>query len=98
MLNDTAWLLATAPDATLRNGREAETLAAHAVELTRGEQPALLGTLAAAEAEVGEFDKAILFEEKAITLAEQQGKMKIAAALRAREVLLKEGKPLRSAH
>lgn len=98
VLNDTAWLLATAPDATLRNGREAETLAAHAVELTRGEQPALLGTLAAAEAEVGEFDKAILFEEKAITLAEQQGKMKIAAALRAREVLLKEGKPLRSAH
>lgn len=96
VLNDAAWLLATAPDEAVRNGKEAETLATHAVELTHGEQPSVLGTLAAAEAEVGAFDKAVEIEEKAAQLAGQQGKPALAAELRGRVAQLRAKTPLRA--
>ena len=48
-----AWISATAPEATLRNGDEANELADAAVGLTKGKEPAILDTLAASLAERG---------------------------------------------
>ena len=79
-LNDLAWLLATHPDADLRNGPEAVTLAEKAVKLTHGTQAAFLGTLAAAYAEVGRFPEAIAAAEKALDRARAAGQGQIAEA------------------
>jgi tetratricopeptide (TPR) repeat protein len=95
VLNDAAWLLATSSDAALRNGNEATSLAEHAVELTSARKPALLGTLAAAYAEGGEFDKAIELEQRATDLAAQQGDARLAAALGSRTALFRAKTPIR---
>ena len=95
VLNDTAWVLATSSDAALRNGAEAATLAAHAVQLTSGNEPAILATLAAAYAETGRFDKAVELEQRATDLATQQGNASLAATLRARLAPLRAKTPIR---
>jgi len=94
-LNDAAWLLATSSDAALRNGSEAVSLAEHAVQLTSGHEPALLGTLAAAYAEAGEFDKAVELEQRATDLAAQQGNTRLAATLEGRLALFQAKTPIR---
>jgi tetratricopeptide (TPR) repeat protein len=95
VLNDTAWLLSTASDPALRNGAEALRLASHAVELTQGLEPMLLGTLAAAYAEAGQFANAVATEQHASKLARQQGNERLAGMLDARLSALQAGKPLR---
>ena len=94
-LNDTAWLLATSADAAIRNGNEAIFLAEHAVQLTSGRAPALLGTLAAAYADTGDFDKASEMEQRAIGLAKQQGEEQLAATLSGRLRLYQAKAPIR---
>ena len=69
VLNDTAWVLATSRDATLRNGNAALPLAERAVALTSAREPAILGTLAAVYAETGRFDKAIELEQRATAVS-----------------------------
>ncbi|MDR3726131.1 MAG: tetratricopeptide repeat protein [Terracidiphilus sp.] len=86
-LNDTAWLLATSPDAALRNGSEAVALAQHAAQLTKGRAPEILGTLAAAYAEAGAFDKALETEQQAVDLATRQGNTRLAEELGRRREL-----------
>jgi tetratricopeptide (TPR) repeat protein len=71
-LNNFAWLLATCPDPQLRNGAKAVELAKRACELSRWEVPVMIGTLAAAYAEAGKFDKAVKTAEKARDLARAQ--------------------------
>jgi tetratricopeptide (TPR) repeat protein len=95
VLNDTAWALATCSDAALRNGAEAVTLAEHAVQLSSGREPALLGTLAAAYAEAGRFDKAVELEKRATDVATQEGNAPLAATLRARLAQLQANTPIR---
>ena len=46
-LNNLAWILATAPQDSVRHGDEAVALAGQASRLTGGENPAMLRTLAA---------------------------------------------------
>ena len=94
-LDDTAWLLATSADAALRDGNEAVSLAEHAVQLTAEREPALLGTLAAAYAETGDFDKAIEIEQRALGLASQQGKARLASTLSGRMALFRAKTPIR---
>jgi len=81
-LNKLAWTLATYPEASVRNGAEAVKLSEWAVNLTRGREPALLGTLAAAYAEVGRYPDAVKTAENAISLAATQGDTATADALR----------------
>ncbi len=69
VLNNLAWLLATASKPELRNGEEAVQLATRAVELTDRRQPRFIGTLAAACAETGQFSKAVQIAQTARTLA-----------------------------
>jgi len=68
-LNNLAWLLAASADAQIRNGAEAVKLATRACELTGHREPMLLGTLAAAHAEAGQFPDAVRVAEKAIEFA-----------------------------
>ena len=94
-LNDAAWLLATSQDAGLRNGKEAVQLAQHAEQITSAQEPSVLGTLAAAYAEAGAFDKAIEAEQQATDLAKRQGKAELAADLGGRMTLLQTRMPIR---
>jgi tetratricopeptide (TPR) repeat protein len=95
VLNDTAWVLATSRDASLRNGDEALPLAEHAVQLTSAREPGILGTLAAVYAETGRFDKAVELEQRATGLATQQGNAALAQSLNARLALYQEKTPIR---
>ncbi len=54
-----AWLQATCPDSSFRNGAEAEANAARAWQLNEGRSAEWLEILAAAHAEAGQFDKAV---------------------------------------
>jgi protein O-mannosyl-transferase len=78
VLNNIAWLLATCPDAKVRNGHEAVRYAERACELTQRSVPVLLGTLAAAYAEAGRFDDAVRTAEEARDLAQEAGNTQIA--------------------
>ena len=68
--NHLAWVLATSPDAVLRNGKRAMELAERAVELDRDAHN--LDTLSAAYAEVGRFDEAIRTQLQAIALLKKE--------------------------
>jgi hypothetical protein len=69
--NNWAWLLATNPDATKRNGSLAVKLAEDACQRTQYQQTVMVGTLAAAYAETGRFEEAISTAQKACALASQ---------------------------
>ena len=73
MLDELAWLLATYPDSNSRDGREAVRLAERACALTERQIPALLDTLAAAYAEVGDFPRAISVTNEAVNRAHSSG-------------------------
>jgi protein O-mannosyl-transferase len=70
--NNIAWMRATAADADLRNGREAVELARLALR-SGGENCVSLRTLAAAQAENGQFEDAIETAERAEALAQRNG-------------------------
>jgi superkiller protein 3 len=73
VMNNLAWLLATCPDAHLRDGVQAVKYAGRACELTHYGVAPLVGTLAAAYAEAGRYDDAIAAGEKACVLATAAG-------------------------
>ena len=58
-LNHLARILATANQPELRDGQEAVRLATKAVDLTDSREPLMIGTLAAAYAEAGQFANAV---------------------------------------
>jgi tetratricopeptide (TPR) repeat protein len=78
VLNNLAWILATCPEAEMRNGAEAVSLAGRACESTGFKEPLLIGTLAAAYAEAGRFDLAVTTAAKACDLAAALGRTELA--------------------
>jgi serine/threonine protein kinase/tetratricopeptide (TPR) repeat protein len=74
VLINLAWFLATCDDAQFRDGRNAVTFAEQAVLKTERKEPGYLNTLAAAYAEVGEFDKAVSTQNEAIALLRDEEK------------------------
>lgn len=95
--NNLAWVLATSPDADIRNGPRAVQLAEHAVQMTSGEDPIRLRTLAAAYAEAGQFLAAVPTANKALELAEASGNTALADHLRYCADLFFRRMPLRDA-
>ncbi len=65
--NGRAWLLVTCPDKTLRNARESLSLAQKACVLDEQEWKHF-GTLAAAYAANGDFEEAVIGQERAISM------------------------------
>ena len=94
-LNEFAWLVATDPHAEVRHSADAVQLALRAVELTRGQEPVFLGTLAAAYAEKGNFEKAVAAGQNAYDLAKQQERMPLAETNQQLLALYRDHKPFR---
>jgi Flp pilus assembly protein TadD len=81
-LGNLAWLLATSADDRVRGGAEAVQCAERACRLTEFKQSRLVGTLAAAYAEVGRFPEAAAAAEKALQVETAQGETPFAASIR----------------
>jgi tetratricopeptide (TPR) repeat protein len=88
-----AWLLATASEASLRNGAKAVALAARANQLRGGGDPLALRALAAAYAEEGSYGLAAVTARNALELAVAQKNDALAAALQKEIKLYEAGAP-----
>jgi protein O-mannosyl-transferase len=95
--NNIAWVLATASDASIRDGARALGVAQQAVQLSAGREPRFLRTLAAAYAESGRFSEALAVAQQAAMIASMQGKTDMANKLEKDAVLYRGGLPLRDA-
>lgn len=93
--NNLAWVLATGPEASLRNGTRAVELAQEASRLSGGSHPVVLHTLAAAQAEAGRFAEAAETAGRALSLAVAQGDAALADAIRNERSLYLSGRPMR---
>ncbi len=78
--NNIAWVRATAADPDLRDGREALELAQRALR-SGGENPVALRTLAAAQAENGQFAEAIATCRRGEELAQKNGDRALVESL-----------------
>ncbi len=94
-LNNLAWLLATAPDDSVRDGPAAVQLAERAVQLPPVTNLCVLGTLAAAYAEVGQFTNAVATAEKAVQQETAAGNARFANMNRLLLKYYMEGRPFR---
>ncbi len=92
-----AWVFATAPDASLRNGTRAVELAERALRFAGGINPILYRTLAAAYAEAGRFDDAIATAERGQALAEREGNRELADEFTAVLAGYRQHQPFRDA-
>jgi Tfp pilus assembly protein PilF len=91
--NSFAWLLATCPKDTVRDGKKAIAYATKACELSQWKDANAIGTLAAAEAESGNFKKAVKWQKKSIERGYNDKEKTEKARLRLK--LYEEGKPYR---
>jgi len=72
-VNALAWLLATSPDAGVRNPARALDLARSAVAMTAGNDASALDTMAAAQAAAGDFPAADSSARRALAIASRSG-------------------------
>jgi tetratricopeptide (TPR) repeat protein len=94
-LRRVAWVLATSPDAALRDGAEAVAFAVRALKLTGGKDARALDALAAAYAEKGQFANAALTARRAQAGAEQDNQPALAGDIGLRIALYEAGQPYR---
>ena len=95
LLNNIAWVLATGQDGSIRNGAEAVELAQRAVQLSDASEPIVLGTLAAAYAENGQFSNAVQTAGNALELATKQHNQPLAESIEEKIRLYKANEPFR---
>jgi tetratricopeptide (TPR) repeat protein len=95
ILSHLAWVLATWPDAAIRNGTKAVELAGQANRLAGGQDPAPLHALAAAYAEGGRFTEAVSTAQHALELAESHANVTLADSLRSEIKLYQASSPFR---
>jgi tetratricopeptide (TPR) repeat protein len=94
ILNNLAWVLSTSPEEGVRNGERALELGLQACELTKYEKPHILSTLAAAYAELNQFDKAKEWAAKAVDLGRKENNEQLEQ-LEKELQSYQEGKPWR---
>jgi protein O-mannosyl-transferase len=94
-LNNLAWLRATCPDSSLRDGAKAVELAEQADQLSDGKNPIFTRTLAAAYAENGRFNDAIETAQRAAQVAKSQGEPALANQIEQDVDLYRRHAPLR---
>ena len=94
--NNLAWLLATSPQASLRNGNQAVELAERANQLAGAKNPNVLCTLAAAYAEAGRFSEAVETAQRALSLAGAQYNTALADDIKSQLKLYQAGVPFHS--
>jgi tetratricopeptide (TPR) repeat protein len=94
-MSNVAWVLATSPDDSLRDGAKAVQLAEQAMHISGRRIPVLFRTLAAAYAERGQFSEAIQTAQQGIELANTQGNSELATELSGNIALYQERQPLR---
>ena len=93
VLNNLAWLLATSPDDSIRNGKRAVELATRACELSEWKKPHIVSTLAAAHAESGDFEQAKVFSRRAVEGSEETSEVR--SQLESELASYEAGKPWR---
>ena len=93
ILNNLAWILATSPDDSLRDGKRAIELATNACKVTKYQEAHILSTLAAGYAETGDFTTAIHWSEEAVAAGRKEQKEQLAKELHSYQ----EHKPWREA-
>lgn len=93
MLDCRASLLATCPDASVRNGQAAVQDAMAACKMDNFDRAQFIDTLAAAYAETGDFDSATRYEEKAMAQAHKS--KEYTAGMEKRLALYQRHKPYR---
>lgn len=97
-LNDLAWMLATCPNDSLRDGAKAVELAKKSVELAKrsaqlpqGRMASMIDTLAAAYAQAGQFPQAVQAAQQALDMATAENDKELADPIRARLKLYQAG-------
>jgi tetratricopeptide (TPR) repeat protein len=91
-----AWVLATSPDPAERDGVRALSLARRACRLTDNAVPSLLRASAAALAEIGRFDQAVVGAKLAIERAQEFGQGDLVEKIRTELASYEAGQPVRS--
>jgi len=90
-----AWVFATCPEDSIRNGAGAVELAERAFRISGGKIPMIYRVLAAAYAENGRFGEAIATAKRGAELANSQGNPALVAELESNIALYQSATPLR---
>lgn len=90
-----AWVFATCPEDSIRDGTRAVELAEKAFRISGGKIPMIYRVLAAAYAENGRFVDAVETAQRCAELATTQGNPALAAELESNIALYRAGRPLR---
>lgn len=90
-----AWVFATSPEDSIRDGTRAAELGEKALRISAGKIPMIYKVLAAAYAENGRFPDAIKTAQRGAELATSQGNPALAAELESNIALYQSGRPLR---
>jgi tetratricopeptide (TPR) repeat protein len=93
--NNLAWILSTSANGALRDGKQAVQLIEQLAAAPGNNRASLLDTLAAAYAEMGEFDRAVSAAEEAIGLANRQNNAEMARDIQPRLELYRQHNPYR---
>lgn len=89
-----AWELATAPEASLRNGDQAVNIARNLIE-RQPYEPRFLDVMAAAYAEQGDFNQAVAAAELAIAVAKKNGNDALVKEIQPSLNRYRNGQPFR---
>jgi tetratricopeptide (TPR) repeat protein len=90
-----AWVFATCPEDSIRDGTRAVQLAERALRISGGKIPMIYRVLAAAYAERGRFADAVETAQRGAELATSQGNPALAVELKSNIALYQSGTPLR---
>jgi tetratricopeptide (TPR) repeat protein len=91
-----AWRMAVSPDDRKRNGRHALLIAQRVCEAVKEPGAVDLYVLAAAQAEIGDFDAATHTAQRAGERASRDGLNNLLASIEKRQALYRERKPFRA--